>query len=598
MLVDTPAFVHSFLGAPSLFSTSNSDDLDSTYLAAPTSYRQPLCGNAEGWGPLSPFRYDFTPCFLDVWTSAVAVFGIFFGTGVVWWLITRKDKAEVAKDWHFWTKLVSDRLSRCMSLVSGGHVSDIGIPIHQVVIGVIIFTTVLQTALQMVNSPGVWLGDFRFWASILTIASLGVVFSIQYLEHTRLRSPNGVVLFYWLFLLVVFGVKLHSLISQHDYEKHVLYFITFCLSFGLAGLEFVLEWLVPKKQSAYDALGEDDECPSEYATIFSILTFSWMSPMMKYGYKQYITEPDLWNLAERDTTRVTGKTFQDAWNYELENRKHPSIWIALFRGFSGSYFQATIFKTSSDILAFVQPQFLRLLISFADSYRGDEPQPVIRGTAIALGMFAVSVTQTLCLYQSIQRVFQTGTRLRSSVISAIYAKSLRLSNEGRAAKSTGDIVNLMGVDSQRLQELTNFGQHLWSAPLQIIFCMVSLYQLLGYSMFAGVTVLIVMIPINGLITTMLKTLQKRQMKNKDARTRLITEIINNMKSIKLFAWGSAFMNKLNHIRNDLELVTLRKIGATQAFSSFMWSATPVLVSCSTFTVFVMTQDKPLTTEIV
>jgi hypothetical protein len=109
-------------------------------------------------------------------------------------------------------------------------------------------------------------------------------------------------------------------------------------------------------------LGDDEECPSEYATIFSVLTFSWMSPMMKYGYKQYITEDDLWNLAQRDTTRVTGDVFQDAWNYELERRKHPSLWIALFRGFSGPYFQATIFKTTSDVLAFVQPQLLRLLI--------------------------------------------------------------------------------------------------------------------------------------------------------------------------------------------------------------------------------------------
>lgn len=485
-----------------------------------------------------------------------------------------------------------------MSLVSDGYFFDLGIPIHQAVIGALISTTVLQTAFQVVNYPDVWLGDFRFWTSILTITSLGVIFSIQYLEHTRLRHPNGVVLFYWSFLLVAFGIKLRSLILQHIYEKHLPYFVTFCLGFGLAGLEFVLEWLVPKRRNTYDALGDEDECPSEHATIFSILTFSWMSPMMKHGYKQYITEDDLWNLAKQDTTRATGDVFQDAWNYELENRKHPSLWIALFRGFSGPYFQAAIFKTSSDLLAFVQPQLLRLLISFVDSYRGEEPQPVIRGTAIALAMFTVSVMQTLCLYQSMQRVFQTGTRLKSSVISAIYTKSLRLSSEGRVAKSTGDIVNLMGVDSQRLQELTNFGQHLWSAPLQIFLCMASLYQLLGYSMFAGVTVMIFMIPINGLVTRMLKTLQKRQMKNKDARTRLIAEIINNMKSIKLFAWGSAFMNKLNQIRNNLELVTLRKIGAAQAFSSFMWSTTPFLVSCSTFALFVITQDKPLTTEVV
>jgi ATP-binding cassette subfamily C (CFTR/MRP) protein 1 len=71
-----------------------------------------------------------------------------------------------------------------------------------------------------------------------------------------------------------------------------------------------------------------------------------------------------------------------------------------------------------------------------------------------------------------------------------------------------------------------------------------------------------------------------------------------MKSIKLYAWGSAFMDKLNYIRNDQELKTLRKIGAAQAVANFTWSTTPFLVSCSTFAVFVLTKDTPLTTDIV
>lgn len=87
-------------------------------------------------------------------------------------------------------------------------------------------------------------------------------------------------------------------------------------------------------------------------------------------------------------------------------------------------------------------------------------------------------------------------------------------------------------------------------------------------------------------------------RNQDSRTRLIAEIINNMKSIKLYAWGSAFMQKLNYVRNDQELKTLRKIGAAQAVANFTWSTTPFLVSCSTFTVFVLTKDTPLTTDIV
>lgn len=468
----------------------------------------------------------------------------------------------------------------------------------QVLIVLIGLSVAVQLVLQVLNYPGVWAGDFRFWTSILTILSLGVIFSIQWLEHSRLRNPNGVVLFYWLLLIIAFGVKLRSLISQNAYDDHLPYFVAFCAGLGLSIVEFILEWLVPKKMSVYHALGDEEECPIEYATVFSILTFSWMTPMMKYGYKDYLTEDDLWNLAKRDTTKATGTTFQEAWNYELEHKKNPSLWIAIFRGFSGPYFRGAVFKTVNDTLAFIQPQLLKLLISFVHSYGGPDPQPVIRGAAIAVAMFAVSISQTMALHQYFQRAFETGMRIKTALTASIYTKSLKLSNEGRASKSTGDIVNLMAVDTQRLQDLTQYGQQLWSAPYQITLCMISLYQLVGISMLAGVGMMIVMIPVNGLLARLMKRLQKEQMKNKDARTKITSEIIANMKSIKLYAWGSAFMNKLNYIRNDQELKTLRKIGAAQALANFTWSTTPFLVSCSTFAVFVLTQDKPLTTEIV
>ncbi|KAL8861409.1 MAG: hypothetical protein Q9178_002282 [Gyalolechia marmorata] len=550
------------------------DRFDPDYLRAAYNgpQRQTLCGNIEGWGPISPFRYDFTPCFLDVWISSVAVFGLLLGPAAIWYLLKRRVPSPVTKNWHFYLKLL--------------------------VIAALAVATALQACLQIQALPGIWFGDFRFWTSILTLCSLAIIGSIQYLEHWRSRQPNGVVLFYWLLLLIAYGVKLRSLISQKSFDNRLAYFVTFCVTFALAALEFVLEYFIPKKQSAYDALGDEDECPIEYADVFSMLTFSWMTPMMKFGYKDFLTQDDLWNLRNRDTTKATGGALRDAWDLELE-KKHPSLWIALFRAFGGPYFRATLIKSVSDALAFAQPQLLRLLISFIDSYRsGQQRQPIIRGAAIAITMFAVSVSQTVCLHQYFQRAFETGMRVKSSMTALIYSKSMKLSNEGRAAKSTGDIVNYMAVDTQRLQDLTQYGQMLWSAPFQIILCMISLYQLVGLSMLAGVGAMILMIPVNGLIARLMKRLQKEQMKNKDARTRLTTEILNNMKSIKLYAWSTAFMNKLNVIRNDQELKTLRKIGASQAVANFTWSTTPFLVSCSTFAVFVLTGNKPLTTEIV
>ena len=321
---------------------------------------------------------------------------------------------------------------------------------------------------------------------------------------------------------------------------------------------------------------------------------------MKYGYKYYLKQTDLWKLRTRDTTKSAYEQFDQAWKAEKE-RKHPSLWLALLRSYGGPFLRGAVFKSASDVLQFVQPQLLRLLIDFVDSYRSDQPgdsQPIVSGAAIAIAMFVVSVAQTVCLHQYFQRAFETGMRVKSGLTAAIYAKSLRLSNEGRSLKSSGDIVNYMAVDTQRLQDLSQYGQMLWSAPLQIILCMASLYQLVGISMLAGVAVMIIMIPVNAILGKIMQNLQKRQMKTKDARTRLMTEILSNIKSIKLYAWTTAFISKLNFIRNDQELHTLRKIGASQAFANFTWSTTPFLVSCSTFAVFVFATHKPLTTELV
>lgn len=69
--------------------------------------RQPFCSDIEGWGPLSPFRYDLTPCFLDLWVSLAAAWGIFVGAGAIWFLFKKRSPQPVSKNWHFYAKLVS-----------------------------------------------------------------------------------------------------------------------------------------------------------------------------------------------------------------------------------------------------------------------------------------------------------------------------------------------------------------------------------------------------------------------------------------------------------------------------------------------------------
>ena len=255
----------------------------------------------------------------------------------------------------------------------------------------------VQLAIQIINFPRIWYGDFRVWTTILTILSMLVVFSIQWIEHSRLRHANGVVLFYWLLLIISLAIKLRSLISQQLYDSNLPYFVTYCVGFGFAVVEFLVEWLWPRAAtpSGYEAIAEDGECPAEYATVFSKLTFSWMTPLMRHGYKVFLTENDLWSLAKSDQTKNTGESFEKAWSHELKHRPNsPSLWLALFKAYGGPYMFAAVFKVGNDVAQYIQPQLLRFLIDFVRSYEEGVPQPIIKGASVALAMFACAVFQT------------------------------------------------------------------------------------------------------------------------------------------------------------------------------------------------------------
>ena len=69
------------------------------------------------------------------------------------------------------------------------------------------------------------------------------------------------------------------------------------------------------------------------------------------------------------------------------------------------------------------------------------------------------------------------------------------------------MVNLMSVDAQRLMDLFMYINIVWSAPLQIIVSLYFLYATMGVSVLAGVTVMLLLIPLNLFVTRIAKKLQ-------------------------------------------------------------------------------------------
>jgi len=87
----------------------------------------------------------------------------------------------------------------------------------------------------------------------------------------------------------------------------------------------------------------------------------------------------------------------------------------------------------------------------------------------------------------------------------------------------------MAVDAYRFIDLITYLNMIWSAPLQIAVALYFLWQLLGSSVFAGLFLMIVLIPINAAVANKSMKLLIKQMANKDERVKLMNEILSGIK---------------------------------------------------------------------
>ncbi|KAJ1654030.1 hypothetical protein IWQ61_005966 [Dispira simplex] len=406
-------------------------------------------------------------------------------------------------------------------------------------------------------------------------------------EHTRIRGSSGTLLMFYLMFTLLNLVRLRTwnLVNPHPSNSHV--------TWALVGttvtnsLAFAVE-LWPKPSHQYMLAGEDldYDCPEEKANIFSRITFSWMSSLLALGYQRVLTLDDMWDLPRDVQTKPVSDRFQRFWKRE-QSKSKPSLVKASIYTFGGPFALAAIFKLGQDILAFVQPQLLGHLLRFIQDYTTEERQPNANGYFIALSMFFTAVLQTGLLHQYFQLCMMTGLRVRAGLVTAIYRKALTLSNSARQQFTVGEIVNRMSVDAQRLSDLTTYLHIVWSGFFQVSMCLYLLFNTLGWSAFAGVVIMILSIPINGVMAGRMRNLQKKQMKNKDVRIKLMDEILNGIKVIKLYAWEKAFLNRVHDVRNGRELRTLRDYAKLNAFQSFLLTCIPFLVSFFTFGVYAL-----------
>ena len=158
---------------------------------------------------------------------------------------------------------------------------------------------------------------------------------------------------------------------------------------------------------------------------------------------------------------------------------------------------------------------LKLLINHIDSN-----DPTWQGYLFATLLFLVSVVTTISFSHYVLNLAEVAIQMRSAMISAIFRKSLKLSSTARQKFTTGEITNLVSVDTQRILDNMPYTGILWGAPYQIILALILLYNELGVAALIGTLGFAVLIPPNYVGGKVVESLQEKQLAAKDSRIKV------------------------------------------------------------------------------
>ncbi|KAM3696211.1 hypothetical protein ACJW30_06G022900 [Castanea mollissima] len=326
--------------------------------------------------------------------------------------------------------------------------------------------------------------------------------------------------------------------------------------------------------------GSENVTPYLNAGFFSILTFSWMGPLIAIGNKKTLDLEDVPQLGPSDSVFGAFPTFKN--NLEAEcGTSNGVTTLKLAKSLIYSAWKEILLAglnvLTFSLASYVGPYLIETFVQYLNGRR----QYKNEGYVLVSVFFAAKLVECISQRHWFFRVAQVGIRVRSVLIALIYNKGLTLSCQSKQGHTSGEIINFMTVDADRVADFSGYIHETWMILVQVVIAMLLLYKNLGLASIAALVATILVMLANVPLGRLQEKFQDKLMESKDKRMKATSEILRNMRILKLQGWEMKFLSKIMELRGT-EAGWLKKFLYTSAFTNFVFWGAPTFVSVVTF----------------
>ncbi|CAE6448018.1 unnamed protein product [Rhizoctonia solani] len=454
------------------------------------------------------------------------------------------------------------------------------------------------------------------WLSLLALATAAswVYATIRPVVRRRVATPTYDLLVFYLVksvgAIIVAGSLLYSwyVNAEQVPRAHIVGLAADSVGI-LLGLAVLLSFPLGVPSTHVDAkeIGSSIS-PEDFTTVWGWFTFTWVGPLLKRGSAKTLDESDVWRLSSTLRSKPLFTAFSSAKSSKLPDSSWGTTWTLakhLLRANSRDLAIEAILTFFSVFFDYLGPFFLKRILDAAVGRH----EPEMRAKAYVLAGLAF-VSRILKAQADAQHMWygrRASTRTRSEIMAAVYDKALKRKDaadmsgkkdkdrkQSRKGKKdpmkqekagVGKIVQVMSADASRVGKTVSGAYYIYAAPFELFFACILLYQFLGWSAFAGCSVLILAMPLNHFLSKRSVVLTRGLSHARDKRMSALNELILSVKFIKFFAWESQWIARITK-RRQKELTWLKHERINQMMFNFVWQLAPTMVAVVSFLCYV------------